>query len=130
MHAKITRTAASILCCCARVCSFSVLVSSRDGEVTRECIEHPKSFLFFGVFLTSVLVSQKSFKTSLFTHFFSLFWTLSSYLTQSAFCNNTNNNKSTKERERERERDDGFFFFSFFLFVLSCARLPSRTTTR
>ena len=106
-------------------------------EKLRASASSTRKSLFFGVFLTSPLlcvVSQKSFKTSLFTLFLSLsFWTLSSYLTQRAFCNNTNNNKSTKERERERERervrDDGFFFFFFFFFVLSCARLSSRTTT-
>jgi hypothetical protein len=80
------------------VCSFLVLVSSRCRSYAR--IEHPKSFVF-GVFSTSILLSQKSrfftppplfffsqtevlsqksFKTSPYT--FSLSSGLSSYLTQ------------------------------------------------
>ena len=46
-----------IYCYKCSVCSFLVLVSSRCRSYAR--IEHPKSFVF-GVFSTSILLSQKS----------------------------------------------------------------------
>ena len=97
------------------------------------CFLHDEKAIFTfysSVFFFTQVVSQKSFTTSL--HFFSsLLWTLFFFNTTALSVILIRARKRERERERERvsERDDGFFIFFIFFFVLSCARLSSRTTT-
>ena len=87
-----------------------------------------KRFLLLCFFFHAGGVSKKLYKTSL--HFFSsLFWTLFLFNTTALSVILIRARKRERERERESERDDGFFIFFIFFFVLSCARLSSRTTT-
>ena len=66
------------------VCSFSVLVSSRWRSYARAWAPEEKLHVVFGVFSTSILVSQKSFKNVTF-YTFSLSSGRSSSLTQQRF---------------------------------------------
>ena len=66
------------------VCSFSVLVSSRWRSYAHAWAPEEKLHVVFGVFSTSILVSQKSFKNVTF-YTFSLSSGRSSSLTQQRF---------------------------------------------